>query len=172
MTEQYQQENINEPDNASSLQLDSFDQRSVDALVPAGTTASYRKMKIPGPARLSQLSWSGIVGPGAGETVSLRLFRVRPASNPSGFGFIQLNSTFVINAASFTDVGGNIDISSNIIDGLFVLQDEYLACSWVHAGVAVMEPLNMNWNFSPLGSTFQAGAEPPATTVVYSDVFG
>lgn len=172
MTEQYQQENINEPDNAVSLELDSFDQRNVDLLVPAGTTASYQKLKIPGPVRLSQLSWSSIQAPGVGETIQLRLFRTRPASNPGGFGFIQLNSTFTISLATFTGPGDNVDISSSILPGLCILQDEYLACSWVHAGPSAMEPLNMNWNFSPLGQGFDVGPEPPATTVVFADVFG
>lgn len=172
MTEQYQQENINEPDNAVSLELDSFDQRNVDALVPAGTTASYQKLKIPGPVRLSQLSWSSVQTPGPGETIALRLFRVRPASNPAGFGFIQLNSTFTISLATFTGAGNNVDISSLIIPDRCILENEYLACSWVHAGPSVLEPLNMNWNFAPLGSVFQTGPEPAATTVVFADVFG
>ena len=77
MTEQYQQENINEQDNADSLELDSFDQRQVQALVPAGTTATIQKLKIPGPAMLTQLSWASVLAPTGGETVALRLFRIR-----------------------------------------------------------------------------------------------
>lgn len=172
MTEQYQQENINEQDNADSLELDSFDQRQVQALVPAGTTATIQKLKIPGPAMLTQLSWASVLAPTGGETVALRLFRIRPSSNPAGFGFIQLNTTFTISAATFTDAGGNIDISSNIIPGLCVLDNEYLACSWVHVvGGNTMQPLNMNWNFRPVG-----GGEPePAPTYTlgqYAQVFG
>jgi hypothetical protein len=163
------QPSINLQSNSSGLELDSFDQRSADALVPAGTTASYQKLKIPGPVRLSQLSWSAVLGPGAGETIALRLFRVRPASNPSGFGFIQLNSTFTVSTSTFTGAGNNVDISSSILPNLCVLDGEYLACSWVHAGTAVLQPLNMNWNFTPVGT---AEAEPPATTTVYADVFG
>lgn len=170
MTEQYQQENINEQDNADSLELDSFDQRNVDGLVPAGTTASIQKLKIPGPAVLTQLSWASVLAPSGGETVELRLFRIRPSSNPAGFGFIQLNTTFTISAATFTDPGGNIDISSTIIPGLCVLEDEYLACSWVHVvGGNTLQPLNMNWNFRPASGN---EPEPPATTTVYADVFG
>jgi len=169
MTEQYQQENINEFDNPESLILDSFDQRFVDALVPAGTTASYQKLKIGGPARLSRLSWSAVLAPGGGETIELRLFRVRPASNVAGFGFVLLNTPFVIDGASFTGAGNNVDISGLILPNLCVLEDEYLACSWVHAGAAALQPLNMNWNFTPVGV---AEAEPPATTTDYADVFG
>ncbi len=169
MTEQYQQENINEPDNSSSLELDSFDQRLVDALVPAGTTGSYQKLKMPSQARLIQLSWSAVLAPGAGETIELRLFRVRPASNPAGFGFILLNTPFIIDAGSFTGSGNNVDISNLILPNLCVLENEYLSCSWVHAGVAVMQPLNMNWNFTPVGTN---EPEPAATTTNYADVFG
>lgn len=169
MTDQYQQESINDPNNPTSLERWSFDQRFVDALVPPGTTASYQKLKIPGPVRLSKLSWSAVLAPGGGETIALRLFRVRPASNPAGFGFIQLNTTFTIDGSTFTGSGNNVDISSSIISGLCVLQDEYLACSWVHAGAAVLQPLNMNWNFSPVGAGEE---EPPATTTNYADVFG
>ena len=164
-----QQGSINLQSNVTGLELDSFDQRNVDGLVPAGTTASYQKLKIPGPARLVQLSWSAVLGPGGGETIALRLFRVRPASNPSGFGFIQLNTTFTISAGTFTGSGNNVDISSSILPNLCVLEDEYLACSWVHVGAAVLQPLNMNWNFTPAGTN---EPEPPATTTVYADVFG
>lgn len=164
-----QQSSINLQANITGLELDSFDQRNVDALVPAGTTASYQKLKIPGPAVLTQLSWSAVVGPGVGETIALRLFRVRPASNPSGFGFIQLNSTFTVSAGTFTGAGNNVDISANILPNLCVLDGEYLACSWVHAGAAVLQPLNMNWNFEPADGN---EPEPPATTTVYADVFG
>lgn len=171
MTQQYQQENINESDNPSALEIASFDQRNVDALIPAGTTASIQKLKIPGPAVLTQLSWCGVVGPSGGESVELRLFRIRPSSNPEGFGFIQLNTTFTIDATTFTDPGGNIDISNTIIQGRSVLDGEYLACSWVHVvGGGTMQPLNMNWNFRPLGDLVVP--EPVATTTTFADVFG
>lgn len=169
MVQKPQQASINLQSDSEGIELDSFDQRYVDALVPAGTTASYQKLKIPGPAVLSQLSWSAVLAPGAGETIALRLFRVRPASNPAGFGFIQLNSTFTISAGTFTGAGNNVDISSLILPNLCVLEGEYLACSWVHAGAAVLQPLNMNWNFVPANGN---EPEPPATTTVYADVFG
>ena len=171
MTDSYQQESINAALNPSALEIQSFDSREVQSFVPAGTTATYRRVKIPGIVRLSRLSWSGVLAPGVLETVSLRLFRVRPSSNPAGFGFIQLNSTFTITAANFTDPGGDIDISSTITSGLCVLPGEYLAASWVHAGVAVMQPLNMNWNFVPVGA---AEDEPLATFTLaqYAEVFG
>ena len=172
MTQQYQQENINEQDNPSSLFLDSFDQRQVIAMVPPGTTASIQKLKIPGPVRLSQLSWASVLAPSGGEEVELRLFRIRPSSNPAGFGFIQLNDTVTISAANFPDPGGNIDISASIRPNLCVLSNEYLACSWVHTvGGNTMQPLNMNWNFSPVG----AGEDEPAPTYTlaqYAMVFG
>jgi hypothetical protein len=82
-----------------------------------------------------------------------------------------LNTTFTIDAATFTDAGGNMDISSNIIPGLCVLPGEYVAASWAHVvGAGTMQPLNMNWNFRQVGNVNEA--EPAATTIVYSDVFG
>lgn len=150
MTDSYNQTNINIASDPESLEAQSFDQRQVQALVPGGTTATYQKAKISVVSMLSQLSWSGVLGPGAGESVALRLYRVRPSSNPAGFGYIQLNSTFTITAANFTDAGGNIDISSTILPNRCVLPGEYLACSWVHVvGAGTMQPLNMNWNLRP-----------------------
>lgn len=153
MTDSYNQPTINVSDNPDILEDSSFDQRQVEGLVPAGTTATIQKAKITEVSRLSRLSWAGVLAPGGGESVELRLFRIRPASNPAGFGFIQLNSTFTINAATFTDPGGDIDISSTIIANRCVFPGEYLACSWVHAGVAVMQPLNMNWNFRVISTS-------------------
>ena len=134
MTEQYQQRNINLDQDREILEQLSFDERDITGLVPNGTTASYRKFKMPVAGMLNRLSWSSVLAPNAAESIQLRLYRVRPSSNPSGFGYIQLNNTFTINTASFTDAGGDIDISSSIRSGLFVLPDEYLAASWVHAG--------------------------------------
>ncbi len=170
MTDQYQQENINDQDNPSALEISSFDFRQVPALIPAGTTATMQRVKIPGIVVLTQLSWASILAPTGGQEVELRLFRIRPASNPAGFGFIQLASTVTISAANFPDPGGNIDISDQIFDGPCLLPNEYVACSWVHTvGGNTMQPLNMNWNFVPIGV---APPEPPATTTVYADVFG
>ena len=169
MTQQYQQESINEPENPSSLEIQSYDFRQVGALVPPGTTASIQGLRIPGIVRLKRLAWVSILAPGGGETVTLRLFRIRPATNPAGFGFILLNTPFVIDAGSFPGAGVELDFSANILSDLCVLPNEYLACSWVHAGAAVMQPLNMNWSFEPVGS---GEAEPPATTTNYADVFG
>ena len=160
MTDSYNQQSINVAGDPDVLEIQSYDYREVLALVPGGTTATMQQVKIPGIKRLSRLSWAGIIAPGAGESVTLRLFRIRPASNPAGFGFILLNTPFVIDAASFTDAGGDIDISSTIIPGRCVLPDEYLAASWVHVvGAGTMQPLNMNWNFFPVG---QAEPEPVA----------
>jgi hypothetical protein len=170
MTQQYLQEDINDPRNPSSLEIQSYDFRQVQALVPAGTTATIQGLRVPGPVRLARLAWCGVLDPGVGETVALRLYRIRPITNPAGFGFIQLASTFTITQANFPGAGVELDFSGNIFADLCVLPNEYLACSWVHAGPQVMQPLNMNWNFTPLG----AGEleEPPATTTNYADVFG
>jgi hypothetical protein len=164
-----QQPSINLQSTSIGVALDSFDQRYVDGLVPAGTTASYQKLRIPGPAMLVRLSWSAVLAPGAGESIAVRLFRVRPASDPAGFGFVQLNSTYTIDASTYTGPGNSVDISSTILPDRCVLSNEYLACSWVHAGAAVMQPLNVDWNFAPANGN---EPEPPATTTVYADVFG
>lgn len=169
MTDSYNQESINLFASPTALEIQSFDFRQVQALIPGGTTATIQRVKIPGTVMLTRLSWAGVLAPGVGETVALRLYRIRPSSNPAGFGYIQLNNTYTISAAVFTDPGGNIDISSTIIPGLCVLDGEYLACSWVHAGPFVMQPLNMNWNFKPVGL---GESEPAPTTVLHADVFG
>ena len=163
------QSSINLTSNADSFVLDRFDSRSITDLVPAGTTGSYQKLRVPGPVRLIQLSWSTVLPPGAGETVALRLYRVRPASNPAGFGYIQLNNTYTVSTATYTGLGDHIDISNFIRPNLCVLTDEYLVASWVHAGPFAMKPLNMNWNFAPAATN---ESEPPATTTNYADVFG
>ena len=69
MTQQYQQEAINDFGNPSSLEIQSFDFRQAEALVPPGTTASYQRVRIPGILALSRLSWSGVLAPGVGETI-------------------------------------------------------------------------------------------------------
>jgi hypothetical protein len=152
VTDSYNQPSINIAENPELLESQSFDQRQVQSFVPAGTTATYQKAKISAVSRLIQLSWSGVLAPAGGESVVLRLYRVRPSSNPSGFGYVLLNNAFTINPASFTDAGGNMDISSTIRPNLCVFPGEYLACSWVHAGPIVMQPLNMNWNFRPVSA--------------------
>ena len=149
MTDSYNQTSINV---GTPLEVASYDFRQVEALVPAGTTATIQGVKIPGAVRLTRLAWVSIVAPGPGETVALRLFRIRPATNPAGFGFIQLNTTFTISVANFPGSGVEFDFSANIIPNLCVLPNEYLACSWVHVGVAVMQPLNMNWSFEQVGT--------------------
>lgn len=171
MTDSYNQDAINIAGSPSAQEIESYDFREVPDLVPAGTTATLQGLRIPGPRlRLVRLAWVGIIAPGVGESVTLRLFRIRPATRPPGFGFILLNRPFLINAASFPGEGVELDFSSSIISDRCVFEGEYLACSWEHAGVAVMQPLNMNWNFTPLGAS--EFAEPPATTTVYADVFG
>jgi len=172
MTDQYQQENINDQDNPSALEISSFDFREVPALIPAGTTATMQRVKIPGIVRLSQLSWASVLAPTAGQEVELRLFRIRPSSNPAGFGFIQLNTTVTISAANFPDPGGNIDISGSIIPGRCLLPNEYVACSWVHTvGGNTMQPLNMNWNFAQVGVA-EPEPTPTFSLAQYADVFG
>lgn len=171
MTQQYQQESINEQDNPSSLEIDSLDSRNVSALVPPGTTATMQRPLIPGILALSALSYAGVIAPGVGESVTLRIFRIRPSSNPEGFGFILLNDPFTIDLANFAGAGNEFIFSDSIIPNRCVLPHEYLAISWVHAGVAVMEPLNMNWTFRPVGV---AEPEPAATFSLaqYAQVFG
>jgi hypothetical protein len=174
MTQQYQQPSINEFLNSDSLTVQSFDFRQVQALIPAGTTATLQRVKIPGNTRLSRLSWCGILAPTGGQSVAVRMYRIRPASNPSGFAYIQLNNTYTINAATFTDAGGNIDISSTIIPGRILLEGEYIACSWQHTlGGNTMQPLNVNWNFTPV-SDFSDEEEPDATWLVgdHAEIFG
>lgn len=159
MTDSYNQPTINVGSNPTALEIASYDFRQVQALVPAGTTATIQGIQIPGRVRLTRLAWVSVVGPGVGESVTLRLFRIRPATNPAGFGFILLNTPFVINAASFPGAGVELDFSSDIIPNRCVLPNEYLACSWVHAGPQVMQPLNMNWNFEEVSAS---EAEPVA----------
>ncbi len=163
MTDSYNQPSINVDQNPGALEISSYDFRQVEALVPAGTTATIQGVQIPGTVRLKRLAWVSILGPGVGESVTLRLFRIRPATNPAGFGFILLNTPFVIDVASFPGAGVEVDFSANIIPNLCVLPNEYLACSWVHAGVAVMQPLNMNWNFESISTS-----EPEPTPTTFS----
>lgn len=173
MTDQYQQRSINLDQDSEVLEDASFDERDVRSFVPTGTTATYRKFKMPVPGKLIRLSWSGILAPNAAESVQLRLYRTRPVSNPAGFGYIQLNDVFTVNTASFTDAGGDIDISSFIRQGLCVYPGEYLAASWVHSGPQQLQPLNMNWNFSTIiDFSLSEFPEPPADTTVFADVFG
>jgi len=171
VTDQYLQRNINLDQDKKLLEQMSFDEREVLDLVPTGTTASYRKYKMPVAGMLSRLSWSSIFGVGAGETIELRLYRVRPQSNPAGFGYIQLNNTYTIGAGSLTGAGDDVNFSDTIRPDLCVFPGEYLAASWVQSGTQGLRPLNMNWNFTPVvsGETF---SEPPATTTNYSEVFG
>ena len=171
MTDSYNQDAINIAGSPSAQEIESYDFREVPALVPAGTTATMQGLRIPGPRlRVSRLAWVSVIAPGGGESITLRLFRIRPATNPAGFGFILLNTPFVIDAGSFPGAGVELDFSASILPDLCIFEDEYLACSWVHVGAAVMQPLNMNWNLTPLGASELA--EPPATTTVYADVFG
>lgn len=160
MTDSHNQSSINIFQNPEALEIQSYDFRQVQALVPPGTTATIQGVRIPGIVRLKRLAWVSVIAPGVGESVTLRLFRIRPATNPAGFGFILLNTPFVINAASFPGAGVELDISANIIANRCVLPNEYLAVSWVRGfGPALMQPLNMNWNFEVVGT---AEPEPVA----------
>jgi len=166
VTDSYNQPSINIASDPAALEIESFDFRQVQGLIPAGTTATIQRVKIPGTLRLSRLSWAGVVAPGAGESVTLRLYRIRPSSNPAGFGFILLNTPYTITPANFTDAGGDIDISSTIIPNRCVLPGEYLACSWVHVvGAGTMQPLNMNWNFAVV--SLPGEPEPPPDALVW-----
>ena len=163
MTDSYNQSSINIAENPEALEIQSYDFRQVEALVPAGTTASIQGVRIPGTVMLSRLAWVSVVAPGVGETVELRLFRIRPATNPSGFGFIQLNTTFTISTATFLGAGVEFDFSANIIPNRCVFDGEYLACSWVQAGPQVLQPLNMNWSFRSVG-----GSEPEPVPTTFT----
>jgi len=170
MTEQYLPNNINEEMDAATLELVSYDFRQIQSFVPTGTTATIQGMKLPMPSMLKRIAWCGVLGPGVGESVALRLYRIRPVTNPAGFGYIQLNDVFTINAASFPGAGVELDFSDRIRPGLCVLPGEYLACSWVHSGPQQMQPLNMNWSFVPAGVSSET--EPPPTTTNDADVLG
>jgi len=170
MTVQYQQQAINESGNPALLERMSFDERQAPGLVPTGTTSTMQRLKVLGIAqRLSRISWSGVVPAGGGETITIRLIRIRPSSNPSGFGFINLITPFVIDTAALTDFGGNIDISDRIIPNQCVLPGEYLAPSWVQSGAQGMRPLNVNWNFTQVSTL---DPEPSAFTTNPVVVFG
>lgn len=159
------QPNINIANSRAILALDSFDERDTPALVPAGTTATLRPLRIPGPVQLVRLGFTGVLPPGAGETLTLRLYRVRPASNPAGFGFIQLNDAYTVTTANFPGAGDAFDFSFTIRPNLCVLTGESLACSWVHVvGAGTMQPFNMNWSFTPV---YGNEPEPAVSTLVW-----
>lgn len=173
MTEQYQQRDINLTDlNSASLQVASYDFRETPDLVPTGTTGTMQGLRIPVDAQLTRLAVGSVFGPGVGESVTVRLYRIRPSTNPAGFAYILLNDPFVFDASSFPGFGTQLDISSTIRANRTVLSDEFLAVSWVHVGPQTMRPFNMNWNFSPVASSLVAVSEPPPDTIVHSDVFG
>ena len=172
MTEQYLPPTINPDDDAASLTIASYDFRETPDLVPTGTTGTMQGLRIPVDSQLVRLAIGSVFGPGAGESVTVRLYRIRPSTNPAGFAYILLNDPFVFDASTFPGFGTQLDISSTIRSNRTVLADEFLAVSWVHAGPQAMRPFNMNWNFAPASDAVTFAAEPPADTVVYSDVFG
>jgi len=172
MTEQYLPPSINSEADAASLTIASYDFRETPSLVPTGTTGTMQGLKIPVNAQLARLEVGSVFGPGAGESVTVRLYRIRPASNPAGFGYILLNDPFVFNASTFPGFGVPLDISSTIRANRTVLDGEFLAVSWAHAGPQAMRPFNMNWSFAPLSPITTSASEPGPDTVVYADVFG
>jgi len=172
MTEQYLFPSINTEADAASLTIASYDFREALGLVPAGTTGTMQGLKIPVDSQLVRLEVGSVFGPGAGESVTVRLYRIRPASNPAGFGYILLNDPFVFDASTFPGFGVPLDISSTIRANRTVLAGEFLAVSWVQAGAQAVRPFNMNWSFAPLSPITTFVAEPGPDTVVYADVFG
>lgn len=173
MTEQYQQRDINLTDlNSASLQVASYDFRETPDLVPTGTTGTMQGLNIPVNSQLFRLAIGSVFGPGPGESVTVRLYRIRPSTNPAGFAYILLNDPFVFDASSFSGFGAQLDISSTIRANRTVLSDEFLAVSWVHVGPQAMRPFNMNWNFAPVDPGVSAISEPSPDTVVHTDVFG
>jgi len=171
MTDQYQQRSINLDRDSNILEQMSFDERDVLDIVPNGTTATYRKYKMPVAGRLSRISWSAIFGAVAGESIALRLFWVRPQSSPSGFGYIQLNDTYTISEGSLSGAGDDVDFSDKIRSGIIVTPGDYLAASWVHSGPQGLRPLNMNWNFTPVESV-DTIIDASFITTNYAEVFG
>lgn len=172
MTEQYLPPSINTEGDAASLTIASYDFRETPDLVPTGTTGTMQGLKIPVNSQLVRLVVGSVFGPGAGESVTVRLYRIRPSSNPAGFGYILLNDPFTFNASTFPGFGVPLDISSTIRANRTVLNGEFLAVSWVHSGPQAMRPFNMNWSFEPLDPVTRFSDEPAPDTVVYTDVFG
>jgi hypothetical protein len=172
VTEQYLRPTINDEADAASLTIASYDFRETPDLVPTGTTGTMQGLQIPVDSQLVRLAVGSVFGPGAGESVIVRLYRIRPSTNPAGFAYILLNDPFVFDASSFPGFGAQLDISSTIRPNRTVLKDEFLAVSWVHAGPQAMRPFNMNWNFAPANSVTLFASEPAPDTVVYTDVFG
>lgn len=171
MTIQYQQPNINIAGTPESLTIASYDFRETPDMVPTGTTGTMQGLRIPVDSQLARIAIGSVFGPGPGESVTVRLYRIRPSTNPAGFAYILLNDPFVFDAASFPGFGTQLDISSTIRANRTVLSDEFLAVSWVHVGAQAMRPFNMNWNFEPV-SGLVAVSEPPPDTIVHADVFG
>lgn len=152
MTDSYNQPTINVGDDPEALEIASYDYRQVESFVPVGTTASIHGLRIPGVLRLKSLRFVSVLAP-AIETVTLRLYRIRPSTNPAGFGFILLNTPFVISAGTFPGAGVQLDISSSILPNRCVLPGETLTCSWVQSGPQEMLPLNMNWNLEQISTS-------------------
>jgi len=173
VTEQYLLPDINQSQGCHTLEISSYDYREVGTLVPTGTTATMQGLKIPAESRLVQLELASVLAPNPAESVTVRLYRIRPANNPAGFGYILLNDPFVLNSATFPGAGVPLDISSTIRENRSVLAGEYLAASWVHSGPQQLRPLNMNWRFAPVDPLVaKFFVEPPADTTSFAAVFG
>jgi len=130
---------------ARTQDLISYDYRQVQDFVPAGTTATPHGLKVPNAKSMGRLEAWTVVAPGPGESTTIRMFRVRGIG---GFSFALLNTPFVLDLSTFPGAGIPINLTPLLLPGVNFNPGDFLACSWVHVGPAVMSPLNVNWNTS------------------------
>lgn len=121
---------------------------SGNSFVPTGTSATAHALRVPEVSLLSTFFIWGVIAPGVGESVAIRLFRFTPTT------LQQVTTTFVLTSANFV-VSTKIDLSSLILPIAFN-PDDILACSYVHSGPQTLQPLLTGWTFAP----------PPALTVL------
>lgn len=116
-------------------------QNSGNSFVPAGTSATAHALRVRQRSVLSSFFIWSVVGPGALETVAIRLFRFTPTT------LQQVTTTFVLSPANFVS-SAKIDLTANILPVAFD-PDDVLACSFVHVGPQVLQPLLAGWTFRP-----------------------
>lgn len=129
-------------------------QNSGNSFVPTGTSATAHALRVRQRSVLSTFFVWGVVAPGVGESVAIRLFRFTPTT------LQQVTTTFVLTAANFV-VSTKIDLSSLILPIAFD-PDDVLACSFVHVGPQVLQPLLAGWTFrgAPLPAPVPAALLP------------
>lgn len=129
-------------------------QNSGNSFVPTGTSATAHALRYPRPTnRLSSVFIWVVTGPGAGESVAIRLFRFTPTF------FQQITTTFVLDAGSFVS-STKIDLTPNIIAGIALGPDDIIACSFVQAGVQGFQPLLCGWTLTDAPLAVAALADP------------